>query len=358
MTLAFAYLRVSGKSQVDGDGFPRQALAISRHAAANDYEIVETFEERGVTGEMDGADRPAWSALIEKCRATNVSVIMFERLDRLARDLMVQETMLAQVKKIGILPVSTSEPDLASTDPTRVLIRQIMGGVAQWDKAQIVNKLRGARQRKRLQIGKCEGRKSYGEKDDEAETLIRICQCRLAGLTWQSITNWLNTEVPTRVVGRRWFPATVQKMAGGPRMMIALTILRPEIGDFQACFALPCCYAWRRGSEWLYVGSTMQLLTRLRSHNVIGKHEPLLDSDVLSVWPAAIEIAQSHEERLIRECSPKYNAVGSLQGEQAQAANFNRRVSKDPYSLASSLGISSRSLKALVDDDSDGRRRT
>ena len=34
---AFAYLRVSGKGQVEGDGFTRQLEAIRKYATENDY---------------------------------------------------------------------------------------------------------------------------------------------------------------------------------------------------------------------------------------------------------------------------------------------------------------------------------
>lgn len=360
MIPAFAYLRVSGKSQIEGDGFPRQHLAINKHAAVSGYEIAATFEEKGVTGEMDGADRPAWSAMIERCRATNVAVVIFERLDRLARDLMVQETMLAQAKKIGILPVSTSEPDLASTDPTRILMRQIMGGVAQWDKAQIVNKLRGARQRKKEQTGRCEGRKPYGEKEGEAHTLQVICKMRLSGKTWQAIADDLNNRlISTRVPGKMWFPSTVSNIAGGDRMQTILAALYPEQTDLQLCMAVPCVYAWRRGTEWLYIGSTSQLLTRMRTHDVIGKHEPIQTGDLISLWPGPQEAIGAHEMSLIRERTPKYNVVGLLGGDQIEhrAANWEREKAKDVIGLASSMGISEKSLKRLAGDTTDGRKR-
>jgi DNA invertase Pin-like site-specific DNA recombinase len=49
--------------------------------------------------------------------------------------------------------------------PTAVLIRQILGAVAQFDKAMTVSKLRGARDKKRAKYGRCEGRKSILERD-------------------------------------------------------------------------------------------------------------------------------------------------------------------------------------------------
>ena len=49
---AFAYLRVSGKDQVKGDGFTRQLSAIRAYAAANGITIKAIHKEEGVSGTM------------------------------------------------------------------------------------------------------------------------------------------------------------------------------------------------------------------------------------------------------------------------------------------------------------------
>jgi len=64
MTKAHAYLRVSGKGQVEGDGFTRQLKAIREYAAAHDLKIVNVYREEGVSGTKESADRPAWSELM------------------------------------------------------------------------------------------------------------------------------------------------------------------------------------------------------------------------------------------------------------------------------------------------------
>jgi DNA invertase Pin-like site-specific DNA recombinase len=71
---------------------------------------------------------------------------------------MVQESAIADLKRNGFTLVSIAEPDLMASDPTRVLMRQLMGAVAQYGKSQIVAELRGARMRKKA----TEGRKPYG----------------------------------------------------------------------------------------------------------------------------------------------------------------------------------------------------
>ncbi len=55
----------------------------------------------------------------------------------------------------------------AINDPTRKLVRQVLGAIAEYDKEMTVQKLRAARNRKKALTGKCEGRKSYHESNPE-----------------------------------------------------------------------------------------------------------------------------------------------------------------------------------------------
>jgi DNA invertase Pin-like site-specific DNA recombinase len=66
-----------------------------------------------------------------------VRTVVIEKLDRLAHDLMVQETIIADLRKHGFELASVAEPDLMANDPTRILVRQMMGAVAQYEKSQI-----------------------------------------------------------------------------------------------------------------------------------------------------------------------------------------------------------------------------
>jgi DNA invertase Pin-like site-specific DNA recombinase len=160
---AFAYLRVSGQGQIEGDGFPRQEKAIRDYAKAHGFEIIEVFKEEGVSGTL--IDRPTLAELMVSLEQNGhgVKTIIIERVDRLARDLMVQETILDDFKQNGINVISATDGDLLEDDPTRKLVRQVLGAIAEYDKTMTVLKLRAARERKRKAKGKCEGRKAYGE---------------------------------------------------------------------------------------------------------------------------------------------------------------------------------------------------
>jgi hypothetical protein len=64
--------------------------------------------------------------------------------------------------------LTASGDDLTdTTDPSRVMMRQIAGSFAQYEKSRLGAKLGGARERIRETQGKCEVRKSYAERDRE-----------------------------------------------------------------------------------------------------------------------------------------------------------------------------------------------
>ena len=213
MTTAFAYLRVSGKGQIQGDGFTRQLEAISRYAKANNIEIVRVFREMGVTGTKDAEDRAAFMEMLTALHANGTKLILIEKLDRLARDLMVQESIIADLRANEFQLISVAEPDLLQDDAGRTMLRQFMGAIAQYDKTSIVVKLRGARQRMKAATGRCEGRKPYGDRDGEAAVIERMGQLRSSGMAFQRIAAVLNADgVPTRTDGKRWWGCTVNQI--------------------------------------------------------------------------------------------------------------------------------------------------
>jgi len=212
LTKAFGYLRVSGRGQIDGDGFERQELAIRAYAKAHDIRLVKVFREEGISGTHELADRPALLEMLEALAADGVKLVLIEKLDRIARDLLVQETIIGDLKKRGFELVSVMEPDLCSTDPSRVLMRQIFGAIAEYDRAMIVAKLRGARQRMKAKTGSCEGRKPYGFYDGESEPLQRLRALRQTGLSYDAIADVLNAEGLKPRSGAHWWGKTVNNI--------------------------------------------------------------------------------------------------------------------------------------------------
>ena len=173
-----AYLRVSGKGQVDGTGLDRQLDTITawaRHAGAA---VERVYREEGVSGTLDESHRPAFATMVEDLLSNGCRTVVVESLDRFARDLSVQMQLLAYLISKGLTLISASTGDnvtaAVADDPMRRAMVQMQGIFSELDKNLLVRKLRKGREKRRAETGKCEGRPFFGTKPGEAETLERI----------------------------------------------------------------------------------------------------------------------------------------------------------------------------------------
>ena len=214
---AFAYLRVSSKGQVHGHGFDRQLETIARFGSECGYVVTETFRD-AFTGTE--ADRPEFNRMVSVILGNGVNTILVESLDRLARDVMVQSLLLAKLAQHGIKIINccTGEDVTAamSEDPMRRALIQIQSVFSELEKSRLVSKLRRARDAKKEQTGRCEGRKPYGEREGEAETMILMRSLRRnadgAQLSFARIAAELNARHVATRTGARWHTTTVKNI--------------------------------------------------------------------------------------------------------------------------------------------------
>ena len=211
-TQAVSYLRVSGKGQLRGDGFNRQRDAVTRFAKGNGYEIVDEFRDNGVSGTTELEERPGLAALLDRVEHNHVRTVLVENASRLARTLMVQEVIISQLRDAGVRVIAVdSGTDLTASDddPTRTLIRQVLGAVSQFEKTVLVLKLRAARQRIRRRTGKpVEGTKLFGYYHNEPAILEMMKQLRKPATggrsSYAKIAATLNANGFTNRAGRPW----------------------------------------------------------------------------------------------------------------------------------------------------------
>ena len=173
---AIGYIRTSSATNVgEGkDSDRRQRVAIERFAKRAGYDLVDWFDDAAVSGADPIDARPGFSAALARIASNGAKTIIVETANRFARDLMVQEVGFAMLRDLGVTLIAADSPSSFLDDgPTSKLIRQILGAVSEFDKAMTVAKLKGARDRKRRISGKCEGRKSYAERDPELVDLAR-----------------------------------------------------------------------------------------------------------------------------------------------------------------------------------------
>ena len=206
MSKCYGYVRVSGQGQVEGDGLIRQEKVIKDYCKQNNLNLVKIYRDEGISGTIE--NRPALAEMLFSLEKNgfDIKTIVIERLDRLARDLLVQETIINDIKNKGFDLISSCEgDDLASNDPTRKLIRQVMGAIAEYDKNMTVAKLKVARDRMNTQNGKCEGRKNYNEvAKDTLKELKRLRRKRKGRVrkTYREISEIMNDNGYKTLTGK------------------------------------------------------------------------------------------------------------------------------------------------------------
>lgn len=174
----FAYLRTSSATNTgaDRDSDKRQREAIRTYAKGNRLDVEAEFYDQAVSGSDPIDQRPQFARMLERCRTDGVSIVLTENASRFARDLAVQLTGHALMQRLGIELIPADAPTFFSDpSPTSVMVAQILGSVSQFEKASLVLKLRCARDRKRNETGRCEGRKAVPDATIiEAKRLARI----------------------------------------------------------------------------------------------------------------------------------------------------------------------------------------
>jgi hypothetical protein len=99
--------------------------------------------------------------LLDHCQENGVGIVLVENAGRFARDLAVQLAGHQLLRERGIELVAADAPTyFTDPSPAAEFVRQILGAVAQFEKAAPVAKLRHSRVAKRAASGRCERRPS------------------------------------------------------------------------------------------------------------------------------------------------------------------------------------------------------
>jgi len=192
------YLRTSSATNLDGDSEERQKESIVKYADSQGMEIVSGAYDQAVKGSDSIHEREGFAQLIQYCIDNDVSIILCENASRFARDVIVQELGYRELKKLNLQLIPVDAPDYFTGDsPSLNMIRQILGAVSEFEKSNLVSKLRSARERAKARNGKCEGRKSLQELMGDSNYISMVKQVkslRKHNKTYASIAGVLATK--------------------------------------------------------------------------------------------------------------------------------------------------------------------
>lgn len=153
-----AYCRVSTDKQMDGAGIDQQRNSIMAYAAVHGITIDEWAIEHE-TGTTE--DREIIQRVLAECKAQKVQAVIVDRVDRLGRTLLTCERLHEDFRNAAVEVIFTNAN--CDTSATGVLLRQIMGALAQYDRTSWLSRMSQCRKsavaRKGTSAG---GRTVYG----------------------------------------------------------------------------------------------------------------------------------------------------------------------------------------------------
>lgn len=216
---AVAYMRVPPRLvRSQRADFARQRYSIYGYARTQGFEILGEFTDVCISSGAGLKHRQGLAALLDYVEHNWVEVVLVDRADRLAGDLIVSEVILGQFRERDVRVIAAdSGLELTSSDcdVSRKLIREALSVVTKFEKSVLVLKLKAARERVRRQKGRCEGRKPFGYYAHEQETLKRILILHRKPrgekrLGYYRIATILNEEGHQTRSGRPWIGPTVR----------------------------------------------------------------------------------------------------------------------------------------------------
>lgn len=222
-----AYLRVSTDQQAEhGLGLDVQRAAIETWRRTHGHRIVSWTEDAGVSGTNGLDTREGLLEALSAIRRKAADALVVYRLDRLARDLVLQEQLLRELWSMGARVFSTApsedaylDPTGAADDPSRTLIRQILGAVSEYERAMIRLRMRSGKQRKAAVGGYIGGQVPYGWRNEgsdlvpdehEQQGLSLMVALRTRGASYRQICAELEAAGHRPKQSQRWHPDNVR----------------------------------------------------------------------------------------------------------------------------------------------------
>ena len=218
---AIGYTRVSTGKQADkGGSLAVQRDRIVEYAVLNGLDLVNTFEDAGISGAKGEEDRPGFRAALDAIRNGEASTLIVTDADRFSRDADNAGHARVEIRRAGGKVVVISE---ANANVEIVAVRQLL---AVLEREKIRARMRtwsAARQAKGLPMGRApfgyvlaaDGR--LFPDPEQMKLVERIVALRAEGVALRAVAEMLNAEGIPGPTGKAWNGMTVsniEKRAG------------------------------------------------------------------------------------------------------------------------------------------------
>ena len=232
MKIAALYARVSSDQQKHDNTIASQTAALLTFASSHDYHVPEDliFQDEGYSGAS--LERPGLERVRDLAAEGRVDAVLVHAPDRLSRNYAYQVLLMEELTRHGVDTVFANAPAMAT--PEDRLLLQFQGMIAEYERAQIMERSRrGKRHRARqgqvsVLCGAPYGYRYHKKSEDQAAYyLILEPEASVVRDVYQSYTvehlsigattRMLNERgVPTRTGRSRWERSTVWAMLRNP----------------------------------------------------------------------------------------------------------------------------------------------
>jgi len=221
------YARVSTERQAERGTIGSQLAALRDQVSTAGHELISEFIDDGQSGAR--LDRPGLDALRDAAEAGLFDAVWCLSPDRLARVYAYQVLVLDELARFGVEVHFTDAPDFATGDPQAILLTQVQGVIAEYEKAKIAERYRRGKLF-RARAGEITTWKTaYGYRrvarsaatgpahleiyEPEAAVVRRIFADRAASTTVREICRSLNADrVPSPTGKATWAHSTLSRL--------------------------------------------------------------------------------------------------------------------------------------------------
>jgi DNA invertase Pin-like site-specific DNA recombinase len=215
------YARIS-LDRRDGEGVARQLADCRELAKARGWDVAEYVDND--LSAYNGKRRPEYERLLADIRDRRVDAVVAYHPDRLYRHPQDLEAFVDAVQQAGaeVATVRAGDVDLATASGR--MVARILGAVARQEAERIGERVARAEKQRAVQ-GRPSGggRRPFGLTkyrtelvDHEAELLRQVAANILAGRTWHSQVEWLNSLRGPE--DRRWAASTLRTTLTSPHV--------------------------------------------------------------------------------------------------------------------------------------------
>lgn len=156
------YLRVS----TDGQTTENQRLELAAVASRAGWEIIDTYEDQGISGAKGRDQRPAFDRLLKDAARRRFDLIAAWSVDRLGRSLQHLVGFLEDVHQLGV-DLYLHQQGIDTTTPAGKALFQMLGVFAEFERAMIRERVHAGLNRARAQ-GKRLGRPKIAPQTEQA----------------------------------------------------------------------------------------------------------------------------------------------------------------------------------------------